>query len=178
MRRNPILAAASALPAVAFANTHAGATFWVCATPQPVDLDAAGFAALTWVQVKAVGSHGETGPNTNILTYDTWDTSVVQKAKGITNAGDPQVELARLPDDPGQVILRAAALTNFNYAFKIEHNDKPNALAGSKPTTVYNRGLVTGPVRPRGRNEDFDLERFTLGLQQLEVVVDPVDATP
>lgn len=164
--------------AAAYFNTHAGAKLYVCATPQPDDLDAAGFAALTWVQVKGVGSHGETGTTTNILTYDTWDTDVVQKAKGMSNAGDPEVEVARDPDDAGQDILRTAAGTNFNYAFKIEGTDKPNNLSGSKPTIRYNRGLVAGPREPNGRNEDFDLEVFTLALQQKQIKVDPVDATP
>lgn len=162
----------------AYFNTHAGFKLFVCATPQPDDIDQDDYEALTWVQIKGVGSHGETGTTTNILTYDTWDTDVAQKAKGISNAGDPEIEIARDPDDPGQVILRTIASTNYNYAFKIEANDKPNNLSGSKPTTRYNRGLVTGPRTPHGRNEDFDLEMFTLALQQREILVDPIDATP
>jgi len=85
--------------------------------------------------------------------------------------------VARDPNDAGQILLRQAARTNFNYAFKEERNDKPNNDPDSTPTTYYNRGLVTGPRRPRGRNEDFDLEIYTLGLQQLEIVVDAVDGT-
>lgn len=164
--------------AAGFANTNAGSKLYICATPQPDDLDQTGFEALTWVQIGGVGSAGEAGTSTNILTYDTWDTEVTQKAKGISNAGDPDIEVARDPEDAGQDILRTAARTNFNYAFKEERNDAPNDLVGSSPTTYYNRGLVSGPRRPRGRNEDFDLEIYTLGLQQLEIVVDPVDGTP
>lgn len=166
------LLAASALAGFpqAFVNTNAGSKLFICVTPQPDALNEAAFAALAWVQIVGVGSHGETGPNTNILTYDTWDTDVIQKAKGTTNAGDPEIELARIPTDPGQVALRDAAETNFNYAFKIERNDK--ADANSTPTIIYNRGLVSGPRRPMGRNEDFDLEIFMLGLQQKEIVVD------
>jgi hypothetical protein len=163
--------------AAAFANTNAGSKLFICATPQPDDLDQTGFEGLTWVQIGGVGSAGEAGTSTNILTYDTWDTEVAQKAKGISNAGDPDIEVARDPDDAGQVILRAAALTNLNYAFKEMRNDAPNADEDSRPTTYYNRGLVIGPRRPRGRNEDFDLEIYTLGLQQREVVVDPIDGT-
>jgi hypothetical protein len=177
MRQLNILAAINAAIAVGFFNTNAGNKLYVCATAQPDDLDAAEFAALTWVQVGGVGSHGETGVSTNILTYDTWDTDVAQKAKGISDAGSPDVEVARDPDDAGQIILRTAAGTNFNYAFKIEKNDKPNNDVDSKPTILYNRGLVTGPRRPNGRNEDFDIEMFTLALQQREVVVNPVDGT-
>ena len=176
MRAQLLASAVAAFPA-AFFNTNAGSKLYVCATAQQADLDAAGFAALTWVQVKGVGNHGETGSSTNILTYDTWDTDVVQKAKGMTDAGSPEIELARIPDDAGQEILHTAALTNLNYAFKIERNDKPNADVDSKPTIVYNRGLVTGPRTPNGRNEDFDLEVFSLGLNQRQIVVDPVDGT-
>lgn len=173
MFRQMLLNSAVAFAAAHF-NTNAGSKLYICATPQAVDLSQAAFEGLTWVQIKGVGSLGETGSQTNILTYDTWDTTVVQKAKGMTNAGDPEIELARDDTDPGQDLLRAAAATNYNYAFKTERNDKKTD-AGT-PTVIYNRGLVTGPRRPNGRNEDFDLEIFSLGLNQKEVVVDPSGA--
>ncbi len=161
----------SILQSVFAAGTNSGAKLYVCATAQNSDLDEAAFEALTWVQVKGVGSHGETGTITNMVSYDTWDTVFLQKAKGTSNAGDPEVEVARNAADAGQDILRTAgAATNRNnYAFKIERNDAPPS---GTPTTIYNRGLVAGPRRPNGRNEDFDLEVYTFGLQQQEVVVD------
>jgi hypothetical protein len=166
-----LLAGTAMVPPAAFANTNAFGKVYVCATPQNSALAQADYEALTWVEVGGVGSHGETGPNTNILTYDTWGDSVVDKGKGMTNAGDPEIECARIPTDPGQQILRAAALTPHKYAFKIVKNDV--AVGGTVGTVLYNRGLVTGPRRPHGRNEDFDLEIFTLGLSQLEIVVNP-----
>lgn len=172
MKLTAIAAMVGAFP-LGFANTNAGSKLYVCATPQQADLDQAGYEALDWVEVANVGSHGEVGPSTNILTYDTWNTSVIQKAKGMTDAGSPEIEVARDPTDEGQGILRDAARTNLNYAFKIVRNDKPNTAPTATATTIYNRGLVAGPRRPMGRNEDFDLEIFTLGLQQLEIVVDP-----
>ncbi len=177
MNKMPLIASLTAIAATAHFNTNAGSKFYICVTPKPDDLDAAAFALLTWVQVKGVGSFGETGSKTNILSYETWDDAVVQKAKGLTDGGSPEVELARDPDDPGQVAFRAAADTNFSYAFKIERNDKPNNDVDSKPTIRYNRGLVSGPTQPNGRNEDFDLEIFMLGLQQKQITVDPVDGT-
>jgi hypothetical protein len=166
--------AVAAVHAAAHFNTNAGSKLYICATPQNANLDQAGFEALVWVQVKSVGSMGEVGNNTNILTYDTWDDDVVQKAKGMTDAGSPEIELARIPTDPGQIILRAAAGSNQNYAFKIVRND-PNA-GGTVGTVRYQRGLVVGPRNPQGRNEDFDLEVFTLGLQQKQITVDPLSA--
>lgn len=153
------------------ADTLSGGKLYVCATAQNSDLNEAAFEALTWVRVKGVGSHGETGTNTNIVSYDTWDTEFVQKAKGTSNAGDPEVELARIPADAGQIIMRTAGdhFNKNNYAFKIELNDAPS---GGTPTTIFNRGMVAGPRIPFGRNEDFIIEVYTLALQQQQIIVD------
>lgn len=161
------------LLALAFANSNAASKLFVCATPQPNDLAQVDYESLTWVEVKSVGSIGETGKTTNVLTYDTWGDAVTQKAKGMTDAGSPPVEVARLPNDPGQEILRAAAAVgnNQSYAFKILRADGSNGNTG---TVQYNRGLVMGPTRPNGRNEDFDLEVFTLAFQQEEITVNPL----
>tara|TARA_R110000851_G_scaffold66998_4_gene151131 strand:- start:281 stop:784 length:504 start_codon:yes stop_codon:yes gene_type:complete len=155
----------------AFANTNAAVSMFICATPQNVDVNQTAYEALTWVEITGIGSRGETGRSTNIVNYDTWDTTVTQKAKGVTDAGSPELELARIPTDAGQVLLRAAGVVGNgnNYAFKEERNDS----AGATATIIYNRGLVTGPKRPGGRNEDFDLEVFMLGFNQEEIVVDP-----
>ena len=151
------------------AETNSGSKFFISSLPTNTDLDLTGFEALTWVQVKGVGSHGETGVNTNIVSYDTWDTEFVQKAKGTSNAGDPEVELARIAADAGQLLMRTAGdhFNKNNYSFKIEKNDAPS---GGTPTFVYNRGLVAGPRTPNGRNEDFVLEMFTLALQQQQII--------
>lgn len=169
-----IFALTTALAVAGYFNTNAGSKLYVCATAQPDTLTEAEYAALTWVQVKGVGSVGETGSSTNILNYETWDDEVVQKAKGLTDAGSPDIEVARDPDDAGQILLRTAAATNLPYALKIEGTDVPNANPTSKGTVRYNRGLITGPREPNGRNEDFDLEVFGTGLMQKQIKVDPV----
>lgn len=169
-----ILALLSASAVGGFFNTNSGKKLFICATPENDNITQVAFEALTWVEVGGVGSVGETGTSTNILSYDTWNDTVVQKAKGMNDAGSPEIEVARDPDDAGQVLLRTAAETNFSYAFKITGNDAPNSNVGSKPTTRYNRGLVSGPRNPNGRNEDFDLEVFALGLQQKQITVAPI----
>jgi len=149
--------------------------FYISSTPQQADLTASEFAALTWTEIGQVGAWPQTGPATNIISYDTMDTAVTAKQKGVTDAGGGDIELARLGTDAGQIALRAAALMNSNFAFKVTDNDAPPFVApaiGSTPTTYYNRGMVTGPVHPNGRNEDFVLEVFTLAMNQLEVVVE------
>lgn len=174
MRRQLLLTSVAVIAVAAYFNTNSGSTLWICATPQADDLNQAGYEALTWVQVKGVGNHGEVGTTTNILQYDTWDSDFAQKGKGMSNAGDPEVELTNIPTDPGQVILTAAALTKYFYAFKIIRNDAVSE--SSSPSVKYNRGLVVGPRDPLGRNEDFDLKLFTLGLVQRQITVNPTSA--
>lgn len=154
------------------ANTNAASKWYVCPTPQNRTLSEADYNDLTWVLISNVGNVGETGKSTNVLTYNTWDTQVADKAKGVTDAGSPTFEVARDPDDPGQDILRqAGAVGNNNkYAFKQVRADGP---VGGVGTIFYNRGIVGGPTRPNGGNEDFDLEVFTLGFVQEEIIVEP-----
>lgn len=152
-------------------NTQSGRKLYICATAQASDLDAAGYTGLTWLRVIGVGKMDAIGTKQNILNYDTWDTDVILKAKGLKDAGSPELEIARNVGDAGQDALRAAALVNLIYAFKIEGNDK--LTSGGTNGLIYNRGYVAGPERPQGRNEDFDLELFTLGFLQQEIVVDP-----
>jgi hypothetical protein len=160
---------------MAGALTQAGAKFYIAvdtttqaALPQDIDLTQAEYEALTWLEVKGVGNVGQTGTDTNVVSYDELATEVTQKGKGISNAGDPEIECRRIGTDPGQIQMRAAAATKSSYAFKYELDNS----AGTNGTTFYNRGLVMGPTRPNGGNEDFDLEVYTLGLNQKEIVVE------
>jgi len=181
MKKLALLTAALLATSVAlstpFANTNAGGKLYICATPQNNPIANAGaYAALTWVEIVGVGSVGEMGTSTNILTYDTWADDVMDKGKGMSDAGSPTIELSRTPTDAGQILLNAAALVNQKYAFKIVLGDP--IIIGGVGTTIYTRGLVTGPTRPMGRNEDFVLETFTLGLVQREIVVAPTSGNP
>lgn len=144
------------------AYTHSSDKLYISTTVQNADLDdhaTTGFPGLSYVEVAAVGSVGELGLNTNIVSYDTWGSLVISKGKGLTDAGSADVEMLRVAADPGQIAMRAAGLpsNNNNYAFKIDLQDG---------TTRYFRALVGGPRHPGGRNEDFDLDVYTLGANQ------------
>ncbi|WP_037076076.1 MULTISPECIES: hypothetical protein [Neorhizobium] len=155
--------------------TKKGTKVFVCATAQNDDLIASTFAALTWVQVGKVGNVGDFGANSTMNSYNTLDEAVTQKQKGTANAGDPVIEVASVFDDAGQVILRTFGdpLNQNNMAIKIERNDKPDA--DHTNTIIYSRGVVSGPLYPGGGSDDFELERFTLGLNQLPIVVGPAE---
>jgi len=153
-------------------STKKGSKTYVCATAQNADLNQTAFEALTWVQVSKVGNVGDFGSESNIVTYDTLDEDVTQKQKGTANAGDLTIEVASDASDAGQDELRTFGVpTNLNnIAVKIERNDMP--AGGSTNTIFYSRGVVSGPVLVGGGNDDFDIERFTIGLNQLPIRVD------
>jgi hypothetical protein len=152
--------------------TKKGSKVYVCATAQNADLDQSGYEALTWVQVGKVGNVGDFGSTSTINSYDTLDEDVTQKQKGTANAGDPDIEVASLYDDAGQDILRTFGdpLEQDNMAIKVERNDAPSGMTN---TIHYSRGVVSGPTLVGGGSDDFELERFTVALNQLPIRVDP-----
>lgn len=154
-------------------STKKGSKVFVCATAQNTDLIQSAYVALTWVQVGKVGNIGDFGADSTMNSYNTLDEAVSQKQKGTANAGDPQIEVADVADDAGQVILRTFGdpLNQNNMAIKIERNDAP---PGKTNTVFYSRGVVSGPLYPGGGSDDFDLARYTIGLNQLPIRVDPV----
>lgn len=156
-------------------STKKGSKVYVCETAQNTDLTATAYAALTWVQVGKVGNIGDFGSDSTINNYNTLDEPVQQKQKGVSNAGDPELEVASIADDAGQIILRTFGdpLNINNIAIKVERNDAPQ---GKTNTVFYSRGVVSGPLYPGGGSDDFDLEKFKIGLNQLPIRVDPVTA--
>jgi len=153
------------------ASTFKGRKFFIAVTAldgqipiqADVGLTEAEYNALYWQQVKGIGSIGETGTRDNFVTYDYLDSDVLIKAKGISDAGDVQIEVSRKGYDKGQVAMRLAGLTKYNYAFQILDED------GSR---YFQRGLVIGPTKPNGRQENFNLEIYKLAMNQREIVID------
>lgn len=144
-----------------------GGVFSISDSIENDDLDLAGFTALTWVDVPNMISHGDTGNTQNIVSQSTWDNPVVCKGKGETDAGSPDVEFLDVANPGVDAMNAAAAYDNQNnYAFRIVWADG---------AIEYNRGLVTGPTRMKGGNEDFRRLSYALGMVQ-EAVVD--DGTP
>lgn len=145
--------------------TNFGGVFSVSTTAVGCDdLELSDFEALSYESVPNMGNHGDTGISQNLVNYSTWDRNVIRKGKGEADAQNPDVEFLDIPSAGLDIMLLAAGVSNTeNYAFKVEWAD------GS---IEYNRGLVTGPMRMKGGNEDFKRIQFSLGLQQEAVPVD------
>lgn len=143
--------------------THSNVQFFISQNPQNADMSLLDFSGINlWVEVGAVGSLPERGINTNMLSYDTVNTLVAKKAKGITDAGTGTLECARNGGDPGQILMSQVGAPDYfdSHAFKLVKQDG---------TIEYGRGLVAGPAYPGGRNEDFDIANYIIAYQQAMV---------
>jgi hypothetical protein len=156
-------------------TTLQGAVVSISSTPVTLPLNAAGFGALTFTPIGSVGNLGDYGAAPNIVSYNTLDTEVTSKAKGVEDAGELTIEVARIFDDPGQIAIRAAAATKFNYAIKIEYADAPSDDWSN--TIVYAAGPVAGPMLPGGGTDDFIRESYTVAFtDQRPIFVAPVES--
>lgn len=150
------------------AKTLKGRQVSICATPQNEDLTKSEFDGLSWVPVSNCGMLGESGPSTNLPSYDEFDTMVIQKSKGLTDAGNPTLEVSLNLGDTGQNLLRTVADPDDDNAYAISWVD----LDG---VTHYTRAKISGPTSSNGRVEDFRIQTFTLGAVQLEEIVTAAD---
>lgn len=155
-------------------TTLAGTKVSISTTSVTLPLNAAGFGALTFTEIKSVGNLGDYGSPANLVNYNTLDTEVMSKAKGVEDAGELSIEVARIFDDPGQIAMRAAAATKFYYAIKIEYADAPSEDWSN--TIMYAAGPVTGPQLLGGGTDDFVRESYSVGFtDQRPIFVAPVN---
>ena len=116
-------------------------------TTNPVD--AAAYAALTWVEVEQTESIGEFGDSQAAVTFTGLGDARVQKLKGSSDAGTLSVtmaynELADGSPTTGQYLLAVANAdtTPANYRFKITFNDGSTGSPLGTDTTHYFAGQV------------------------------------
>lgn len=140
-----------------------------------VDKDAilAVVAALTYSEIGSVGNLGDYGVSPNNVSYNTLGRALTVKSKGVQDGGDAQIEVAYIFDDVGQLQLRTAAATKFNWCLKIEYEDAPGEDWSN--TIVYLKGIISGPLKLGGGPDDFHREQFTMGVNALPITVNPVE---
>ncbi|WP_425902531.1 hypothetical protein [Agrobacterium radiobacter] len=155
-------------------TTLAGTKVSISTAPVTLPLNATEFGALTFTPIGSVGNLGDYGSPANLINYNTLDTEVMSKAKGVEDAGELSIEVARIFDDPGQIAMRAAAATKFYYAIKIEYADAPSEDWSN--TIMYAVGPVTGPQLLGGGTDDFIRESYSVGFtDQRPIFVAPVE---
>jgi hypothetical protein len=100
------------------AYTSAGTTLRISAS-QPGTYDSTGYNALVTTLVGEVTDLGEFGREYALVTHNPVGNRSTQKFKGSFNEGTMNVSLALDTDDLGQVIMKAASLSDADYYFEV-----------------------------------------------------------
>jgi hypothetical protein len=106
-------------------RTSAGTTLHVCASA-PATYNTAGYAALTWVAVGELVDAGDFGREYTLVTHNPLANRTTQKFKGSFNEGKLAAKLGLDTDDAGQILMKAASLSDSAYSFKVttQNTDK------------------------------------------------------
>lgn len=106
-------------------RTTAGTTLKVTAS-QPATYDATGYNALSMTLVGEITNFGEFGRMYNVVKHNPVATRSTVKKKGSYDEGTLALQLGLDTDDAGQIILKAANLSDNDYSFLIttQNGDK------------------------------------------------------
>ena len=99
-------------------KTSAGTTLKVSAST-PATFDSTGYNALSYTTVGEVVNVGEFGRVYNLVTHNPVASRGTVKKKGSFNDGQLALQLGLDTDDAGQIILKAAALSDNDYSFLV-----------------------------------------------------------
>jgi len=101
----------------------------------PATVNAAGFGALTYTEIKELTDIGMIGGDTAIIDHMPVNHNSVYKLKGTRQPGSLAVKGGFAPTDPGQILARAGDNSNNAYAVK---------LTLQNGTIFYSQGLING----------------------------------
>ena len=97
------------------------------------------FAGFSFTEIGWLESIGEFGDESAEITFDAIGEGRTQKLKGIRNAGNMDLVMGVVEDDPGQLALLSAEAEVTDFAFKVVFN---NAPSGGTPGERYFIGKV------------------------------------
>ena len=99
-------------------RSSAGSTLQVSATT-PATFNSAGYAALTYTTVGEITNLGEFGRIYALSKHNPVATRATVKKKGSYDEGQLNLQLGLDTDDAGQVLMKAASLSDNDYSVKI-----------------------------------------------------------
>lgn len=108
------------------------------------DFIASDFTSQTWTEINEWITMGDLGDEAADIASQIIGLARDKHAKGTRNAAQVVNVHNNDPANAGQIAVKAAEQTPFNYAFKVELNDKPAVGASPKNGLVYFIALVTG----------------------------------
>lgn len=101
-------------------STSAGTTIGIV-LGAPATYDAAGYAALTFVTIGEITDITDFGREFELITHKPIASRGTVKKKGSFDEGSIDLKLGLNTDDAGTVLLKAAALSDADYSFKVSH---------------------------------------------------------
>jgi hypothetical protein len=105
--------------AVTFAGTLVSVSAGV-----PATYDAAGFGALTYTAVGEISTApGSGGTKFEDVSYTVLDVRATKHLKGTSDQEEEEMEVIVTRSDAGQQLLKAALLSDNQYAFKVVYNN-------------------------------------------------------
>lgn len=154
-------------------QTTSGAKFYIGSSVAPATLDQAGYELdSSYVLVGEIEDLGELGDESSAVTFAAIGDGRIRKAKGARDAGQMDLVIGSDPLDAGQEALRDAEETNFNYNFKVEVPNAPDATYSNG--FRYFRGLVMSQREAYGTNDNIMRMNVSIGVNTPVVYVDPV----
>lgn len=99
-------------------HTSAGTTLKISASA-PASFNVAGYSALTFTAVGEITDLGEFGREFTLVTHNPVGSRGTQKFKGSFNEGTMNLSLGLDTDDAGQVLMKAASLSDGPYSFEV-----------------------------------------------------------
>lgn len=154
-------------------STSNGATFSI-GPANSVANDAAAYAALTYEVIEGASDIGDFGDESEVVEFTPLAADRTMKLKGSRNAGDLALAVGYKADDAGAADLDAAEQTNFQYAFKVELDDAPEA--GGTNTIRYFRALVNSARYTTGSANNVNMTNYNLPITSKVVIVPAADA--
>lgn len=127
------------------------------------------FAADTYVEIKDVEDLGELGDESEAINFAALGDGRVRKLKGARDAGTLVLVVGRDPIDAGQLALKAAEKTSFDFNFKIVANDAPDAEHTN--SVYYFRGLVMSARDNYGQQNNVVRTTFNVGINSAIIEV-------
>ena len=101
-------------------SNAAGTVISIVSNP-PATFDTAGYTALTWVPIGEITDIPAFGREFEIITHKPIGSRGTVKKKGGFNEGSMDIKMGLNTDDAGQILFKAASLSDNDYSFKISH---------------------------------------------------------
>ena len=136
-------------------NTSAGTTLKISAAT-PATFDSAGYAALSYTAVGEITNFGDFGREYAKIEHKPVGSRGVQKKRGSFDEGTMDLSLGLDTDDAGQILMKAAALSDSNYSF---------LLTTANGDKYYFQGLVMKFKVGVGAVDDITSATSTIELQ-------------